>query len=118
MKKLLLVSALAVSLGGCASLQGTGSGAASFVKEVQAFTVTACGFRPALDAIGAVISAIYPLGIPVVGGVELVARAICAAPVAVAPNAPTNAFASASHTAHKKARVVPTPRGNIIVPSA
>lgn len=113
MKRFLIVPLLAMSvgLGGCAQLESLipllGPQFASFEAQVQAFALKACGFKGALDAIGTVVSALYPLGAPIVGGVEAVANAICSAPAPV----------GLRRGSVGSARVVSTPRGPIVVPA-
>lgn len=81
MKKFLIAPLLAFSLSGCATSFPGGTNVSGVLAQIQAFVAQACKFEATLTSIGAVVSALYPAGIPIVGGIEAVGNAICAAPI-------------------------------------
>lgn len=107
MKKFLIASLLALSLSGCATSFPGSTPVSDVLAQIQTFVAQACKFEATLTSIGAVVSALYPAGIPIVGGIEAVGNAICAAPIL------PGATRSAGVTLLR--RSVQTPKGRIVV---
>lgn len=92
MKKLLMVSALALALSGCGTTGGIDQGRIDqTIADVQATAARVCSFVPTASTVSAILSA---LGTPYVGLVTDVAAQICGAIVrrtgAAAPSITVN----------------------------
>jgi len=83
MKKSFMVQLVLIDLlFGCAGLP-TPDNVNNILMQIQTATKQFCKFEPALASIGAVVLALFPGGVPIAGGVEVVVNAICSAPATV-----------------------------------
>lgn len=75
MRKMLVIAALAMSLGGCATTGGAG-GTQAIITQIQQVATQACGFLPTANTVAAILAA--AAGVPgAATGVEAIAAAIC-----------------------------------------
>lgn len=93
MRKILLASAIALSLSGCATTGGNPPDMNAIIAQIQQTTAQICSFVPTVETVAAIIAAGSGGGAtPAVVGVASIANAICAAvtkPAAARRGVPT-----------------------------